>query len=301
MEINIEDYLSALRSEEVIYIPNPGNAGDSVIATATYQLLDRLRIPYKLVRPTRLDSRGKVLIYGGGGNLGTANSFSYRLLSQHHKSAKRLVVLPHSIHNIDDLAAKFGSNVDLICRELVSYEYVKKHAGKANAFLANDMAFSLDVNTVLGKDPEELHTSLPRYLYDRLFTNKNVVSWQLLYRSRQAIEMANQAALGNDKESLTCFRTDSESKGRSLPPMNVDLSEIFQFGVETPESANLATQTLLMFLKRYKTIHTDRLHVGIASALLGLDVHFHANNYYKCRAVYEHSMAGRFTNVKWED
>lgn len=299
MDLNIREYLSGLRANEVSYIPNPGNAGDSVIATATYQLLDKLEVPYRLIRPSSIKPEGNILIYGGGGNLGSAKSFSYGFVSKHHKIAKKLIILPHSIHNIDTLAAEFGKNVDIICRERVSYEYAKKHAKKANVFLSDDMAFNLDINKTLSKSPEKLRTPLLSYIYNRLFTRKNIVSWNLLHRSRKAQEIYQEAALSNDGDSLFCYRTDSESNGGILPPNNIDLSDVFQFGVETPESAALATQTLLMFLKRFKTIHTDRLHIGISSALLGLDVRFHANNYFKCRAVYEYSMQGRFKNVTW--
>lgn len=57
---------------EVLYIPNPGNAGDALIAAATYQVLDDLGINYLIKRhkdDMESDVSGRVVIYGGGGNL----------------------------------------------------------------------------------------------------------------------------------------------------------------------------------------------------------------------------------------
>lgn len=301
MQINIKDYLSNLRGEDVIYIPNPGNAGDSVIAAATYQVLDGLGISRKTARPSSLNPKGKILIYGGGGNLGTTSSFSYRLLREYHTKAKKVIVLPHTIHRIDTLVGSFESNVDLICRERTSYDYVTSHTRNANVYLADDMAFNLDVERVLEIKTDTIETSITRYFYDRFFTKNNIVSWDNLLRSRRYHSLLQEALEKAQLECLYCYRTDAESKGRSLPAGNLDLSAIFQFGVETPESAYLATHTLLSFLKHFKEIHTDRLHLCISAALLGLTVHFHANSYYKCKAVYEYSMKDKFPNIIWTD
>lgn len=301
MQISINSYLDGFSGKAITYIPNPGNAGDSVIAAATYQSLDKAGIKYNTDRPSTLDATGKILFYGGGGNLGTSTSFSYRLLSKYHKTAKKVVVLPHTIHRINSLASEFGDNVDLICRERVSYDYALQHARNANIYLADDMAFNLDTNHILGINTKKLETSIISYIYNRFFTNDNIVNWHDLSRSRKHEFLLHEALTEAQSECLYCYRTDAESKGRSLPPGNLDLSAIFQFGVETQKSAYLATHTLLSFLKRFKEIHTDRLHLCISAALLGLTVHFHANSYYKCKAVYDFSMKDRFKNIIWED
>jgi exopolysaccharide biosynthesis predicted pyruvyltransferase EpsI len=52
-------------------------------------------------------------------------------------------------------------------------------------------------------------------------------------------------------------------------------------------------------MRKFEEIRTDRLHVAIAGAVLGKSVKFHPNNYFKCRAVFEYSMAHRFSTVEW--
>ena len=47
----LEKYLGQFRNFKVCYIPNPGNAGDSLIASATFQLLKKYEIEYYLPNP----------------------------------------------------------------------------------------------------------------------------------------------------------------------------------------------------------------------------------------------------------
>jgi exopolysaccharide biosynthesis predicted pyruvyltransferase EpsI len=300
MRIQIEDYLKQFSKQAILYTPNPGNAGDSLIAAATYQLFERVGIDYTVVRPNLLDARGKTLIYGGGGNLVKPSSFSSQYLSKHHRILKKLVILPHTVKEVDELLGEFGSNVDIICRETPSYEYVKEKAPLANVYLDHDIVFSFDVNALLhGKQYD--NPSYPSYVIDRYLLRRSVPSWTNFLHSKSVgvtEEKIRKTVKGNE---LNCFRLDGESKGKSLPPDNFDLSVLYEYGVENADAAGLSAQTVLKTLKQFSVIHTDRLHMAISGALLGLTVHFHANNYYKCRAVYEFSIKDRYPNVIWHD
>ena len=44
-------------------------------------------------------------------------------------------------------------DVDIIAREEVTYDHVKKYAIRANVFLADDLGFSLNVEKILSKMP----------------------------------------------------------------------------------------------------------------------------------------------------
>lgn len=59
---------------KVNYLPNPGNAGDSLIACATYQFFERNNIEYKCCQSEKDISDNDILVYGGGGNFGGENS-----------------------------------------------------------------------------------------------------------------------------------------------------------------------------------------------------------------------------------
>ena len=301
MKDDINSYLSQFLTERVVYIPNPGNAGDSVIATATYQCFDNLGINYELPNPHYLDGEGKTIIYGGGGNLVGPGTFSYRTISRVHAKAKRLVILPHTIKNIDSLLSDFGSNIDIICRELVSYKYVKKNVRRAKVFLMDDMAFNLECKKTLEWSSRiyTIPSQLESYLINKVLRANNAPGIRSILRMPMLSYRRKRIGQLVDKSKIHCFRTDGERTNIEIPPDNYDISQLFIVGVETPAAAFLAASEVLRLLSEYDEIHTNRLHIAISSALLGRNVKFYANNYYKCQAVYEYSMRNRFPNLTW--
>jgi exopolysaccharide biosynthesis predicted pyruvyltransferase EpsI len=87
------------------------------------------------------------------------------------------------------------------------------------------------------------------------------------------------------------FRTDVESAGWMLPDNNEDLSSMGNQSTPIDE-----------FVKKisiYERIHTDRLHIGIASALLEREVHLHSNNYFKIESIYDSSIKDFYPKVKF--
>lgn len=90
------------------------------------------------------------------------------------------------------------------------------------------------------------------------------------------------------------FRKDKESANKiEIPPENNDLSykgnhfsDVYPFFEE---------------LAKYSVIHTDRLHVAIASCLLGKELHLYPGSYFKNRAVYMSSMKDCFENVYFHE
>lgn len=60
---NDENLVRVLKSlGKFRYIPNPGNLGDSLIASATYQFFER----YNLSDCITFDKRCETVVYGGG-------------------------------------------------------------------------------------------------------------------------------------------------------------------------------------------------------------------------------------------
>lgn len=94
----------------------------------------------------------------------------------------------------------------------------------------------------------------------------------------------------NDGSSKNMFRTDKESRNRpdQLPLDNLDLS--------THGNHMSDCDKLLRDVARYSTIHTDRLHLCVAAALVGCKVKLHTGNYFKIRAIYESSMIQYFSD-----
>lgn len=296
MEIDIDTFLRGFSGQHVHYLPNPGNAGDSVIAAATYQCFRRHGIRITIPHPNRFEPVGKTLFYGGGGNLIGTSTYAYAQVSRFHKDARHLVILSQTVKDVDDLIRSFGGNVTVICRERISYDYVRSFDGPHRTLLAHDMAFNLDPAPLLegAGRMEAFASGIKAILKGEGRTRPANLARILLGRPRGAVP--DRAALG---PALSCFRLDGERTDIALPPGNVDLSAVFALGVGPEAVANHAASRLLSTLNRFDEIRTNRLHIAISSAILGKAVKFYSNNYYKCRAVYQYSMQDRFPNVQW--
>lgn len=283
---SIHEYLKNLALEApVVYCPNPGNAGDALIAQATFQAFQACGIPYQIITPQQFIPDGEVVVYAGGGNLcryyGDARAFIQRV----HQAVRKLIILPHTIEGNEDLLAGLGSQVDIICRDQVSYQHVQRHCNRANVFLADDMAFSLQIKEVLqARLRRPWHWAMPSApRNDAAAIRAYLRTWYLVRRTG----------------ILYAFRTDCEAIAKHLPKNNYDLSVAFAYGTATTYPVLLACVHLLRLVGACRQLHTDRLHIAIAGALLGREVLFYANTYYKNQAIYDFSIKSRFPHVHW--
>lgn len=143
-ETNIHTFLSQYKNKNIIYVPNPGNAGDSLIVYGTLCVFKSLGLTYTIGYHKNIYNN-KILFYAGGGNLvglyHDCRNFLYK-----NKDNNEIVILPHTIKNETKILKDLGENVKIFCRERISYNYVLntvKH--KNNVFLSKDMAFYIDV------------------------------------------------------------------------------------------------------------------------------------------------------------
>ncbi len=300
----MEAHLSALKGSVCYFLPNYGNAGDSLIALATYQLFRRLGLQCKQLYPRRalqdplpqLD--GAVLIYGGGGGLTPNYAHGTTVLERHAERLKRLIVLPHTVVGQEALLRRLGSRATIFCREPQTFQHVRAASPTCEALLADDLGLGLDLSDArrIPAVPLVLLAWMRQRLTRRgapgLRTNR--------LRLRDTLRRhLNHAA--NAGQSLNCFRDDLESPEGELPADNVDISAIYGFNVAPEIAARMSVSAMLAHLDAYEAIRTNRLHVALASALLGKRVHMYANNYFKNRAIYEYSLRERFPNIVWEE
>lgn len=85
------------------------------------------------------------------------------------------------------------------------------------------------------------------------------------------------------------FRTDVERAEFDLPPGNIDISNE---GTHRSDP-----ERFLDRVGEYEIIATNRLHVGIAGALLGREVHLFGGSNDKVRSIFECSLKPFFENV----
>ena len=283
---NLEEYLLQFKGQSIVYCPNPGNAGDGIIANATYQLFDKLDINFEYLAPDvgTQATADKVVFYGGGGNLVHPYPNARNFISQHHKTAAKLVVLPHTIRAYPELFETMSSNVDVFCRDLPSYEFMSNIKTGANVYLSHDVALSTNVDATLK------FVSLHEAEHDQKVPGSR--------RFKRSIRKLSHGIRNiRHPKVLNVFREDVERTTVPIPFSNVDLSQTLCGKDMSPFHAREMACAVFGFINAYDVVNTNRLHVCIASLLLKKDVHFHDNSYGKNMSIYQCSLKDRFDNL----
>jgi exopolysaccharide biosynthesis predicted pyruvyltransferase EpsI len=286
MHSDLERLLRSLQHTNVIYIPNRGNAGDSFIAHATYQLFARIGLTYKVGSPSG-HYPGATIILGGGGNLVDPYPNLGNFLRLNLGQWEQLIILPHTIRAFPDVLNNLGSNCFIFCREQPSFAFVKQNAPNAHAFLSHDLAFSCD----LSETRRLMNTRWEHDIFDTALLIRN--------GKRRVRQVAYRAKSFGRATTLNAFRTDIERTAFKIPWLNIDISQAFAADDMSLVSSLYATYYMMTFISRFNIVRTNRLHVGIMSAILGKELHFYDNSYGKNHDVFFHSMRGRFANVRW--
>jgi exopolysaccharide biosynthesis predicted pyruvyltransferase EpsI len=269
-----------LRGKAVLYYPNPGNAGDSLIAAATYQIFRSFGIhPRLLSGPKDVKAlKDEVVLLGGGGNLVPMYGGMASMLAALNGRSNRVVVMSHSVRGHDAVLTSLDDGFSLYCRELPSYEYVQSLRLRAHVGLSHDLAIYLDTDELL--------------------------SWwrsdsgnEARFRSTLLKEGGTTAESVRDRE-VWCIRGGAERTiGR--PTGNLDISAIFRAGVR-PTEAETGAAMMIEFCKLPNSIVTNRLHAGVAAGLVGSPCRLLDNSYGKVSSVYAFSLRARFGALRLE-
>jgi exopolysaccharide biosynthesis predicted pyruvyltransferase EpsI len=264
-------FLDSYRGKRVVYFPNPGNAGDSLIAAGTYQALRRAGVA-ATIYSTGMDVRNQTVFVGGGGNLVPLYREARATLEAVLPHAEKIVILPHTIRGNEDLLSRLDSRVTVFCRDPESYWHVLQHTNSA-AYLDHDMAFHLDLDE-FNKQCKAYH-EMPR-VYAAKTSNAPIL-------------------MTPDAGPLRFMRQDGEAKiGRILEENTLDLSTAFEFGV-VPDTAEKSVWCMFRAIESATHVTTDRLHVGVSCAILGKSCTLLDNSYGKNKGIFLHSIR-RFTN-----
>ncbi|MFD3238356.1 polysaccharide pyruvyl transferase family protein [Rahnella perminowiae] len=240
----------------LVYKANPGNAGDGVIAAATYDFFEQSSMNYEQFRFGKFYSSTKdVLIFGGGGNLIEGLYAEGRdFLRDNIRNFSKIIIMPSTIKGYDEFFIENKDSLIICAREEITYNYLLGlgYVKDKNLILAHDMAFYLDT---------------------------------LKYTSD----------ISAFKGEVKCFRTDDESYDKAWKENNHDISLTWNGDYwDNIHLARSSTKCLVSFLQEYSIINTDRLHIAILGSLLQKEVNFYPNSYYKNQAVYNHSVINNY-------
>jgi len=270
----LSEFFKANSGKRLYYYANAGNGGDCLIAAATYQLLKAYKIEIEIsFEPQRLNS--ETVLLAGGGNLVPLYGGMGKVIKQLAGRGNRIIVLPHSIRGLDELLVNLEPTAILFCRELETYEYVKQSGTPATAYLSHDLALYLDLDLLR----DSVDASAAQVEFDRLL-------------SENKIDRTNFVG-----KNVSCMRHGVEKTVIPKGP-NFDISVVFQTGT-VPGKAELGAWMMLEFCRLAAEITTNRLHIGIASVLVGTKTIMMDNSYGKVSSIYKHSVVGRFTDVEF--
>lgn len=244
---------------KIIYKANPGNAGDGVIAAATYDFFEQNELSFSIWKETEAYNPDEhLLCFGGGGNLIEGLYRESRdFLEQYEGQFVKVILFPSTINGYEDFFTRYTDRLIICCREQTSYQKIIAMGYKpdVSVLLTHDMAFDLNVEKYLEK-------TVPF------------------------------------KDAVNCFRTDNESRDKKYHEDNHDISLTWNGNYwDNICLARNSTRSLISFLQEYKTVNTDRLHIAILGSLLNMHVHFHPNSYYKNEAVFNHSILNMFSKT----
>lgn len=275
----------------LVYVPNRGNAGDALIASAAWQFFDELPqppvcLPIEELRP------GDRAIFSGGGVFVPEYPDGARWLRQFAEAdLSRLLILPQTFRGIDSALAELGPQTTLFCREWVSHDYARQAAPQCQVVFAPDLALGLDIAALRARVAQ---AESGRALRDKL---------ALLYSSparRYRRWQQKLSRLKPDAEGrLQVYRTDAERTPAGGDQAQFsDLSNFYGSDYRDRTECDRITRDLFGLLDTAKLVETNRLHVGIGAALLGKEVMLHDNSYGKIRAIYEASLR-EWPNVRF--
>ena len=203
----------------VLHVPNPGNAGNSLLALGTYQAFERHAVKFEVID---LDASvdGKVVFLGGGGNFVPIYGDTRFAFERFLGRAKKIILLPHTIRGNEDLLTRLDSSCTLFCRDTVSCDHVRSTNPKLNALLAHDMAFHVDVQGLL--DSTTLIRGWQDILEEKLteagLSEKTIRSWPSVDFLRLGVESIWESP-ETDADISVLFRFESLAGSRPFGGM----------------------------------------------------------------------------------
>ncbi len=288
---SVDRYLSD--QPNLVVVPNMGNAGDSLINYSMYSMLAKRSIPFSIVEAKHIQKPDPdttyLLMVNGGLHLG--GDEMDRLVQRMSRHGARMIFHSATIHDRDRLLAMLPKTTVIIAREPVSFEYIRWQRPDLTTVLSEDATMA-----IADGDADYPNPPFPLRLEYRLRLAYNTVRFG--FPLRFALSPYGYRNGRKDDRPFDALRLDNESGGKPVEPGNVDLS-IVCGGKQAPGHAEASAAMMLQIVKSKRIVRTDRLHVAISCCLMNVECWFSANSYFKCEAIYKHSLGRRFANIKW--
>ena len=134
------------KGRKIIYMPNPGNLGDSLIASATLQQFERHGLSYEVMQRQMTHAPENLYVYAGGGNLVPYYKDAENALRALSAVGASFCLLPHSCFGVDEVLMAYAGDLVIFARENKTYEYLRGlNKRDLRVELSHDIALSLDL------------------------------------------------------------------------------------------------------------------------------------------------------------
>lgn len=282
----LANLLKSFGDEPLVFVPNPGNAGDAVINLGMYELFNDLGVKWEYGSYEK-NYPGRAIVFSGGGALVDIYPHADNFFRRNHPVCKSLILLPHTVQGYADLVEEMDSRCHLFAREKQSYAFLSAHNKRgAHVYQSHDLAFYLSDRRIAAKP------------WDWGFLSHPTIrkSW---------LKMAAKIWFSHLKSpKLNVIRADVEATSTPVPKENFDLSMMFASGhlrstrmFMNPGVCASTTKAMRMLLRSFSRVSTNRLHIAILSAISGKPVTMMDNAYGKNKNIYDHSIRGFYDQV----
>ena len=244
-------------------MPNGGNLGDCLIASATIQCLESHQIPWKYIRGNRQRVKsGDLLVYGGGGSLVSLYQGGIECIESLLALGSNVIILPQTISGHNTFWRRQRS-ITAFCRDLESLHYLSAFED-TSSFFYHDLATHLELSQEPFSTIASLHRSM---LASRPYS------------------------------SLSVFRNDAERK-IGIQQDTIDLPSVAYPSMKSTDIIHANSCILLASLAGYSKIYTDRLHVAIGASLLDITVDLYDTSHQKNSSVYKSTLQSLYPRVR---
>jgi exopolysaccharide biosynthesis predicted pyruvyltransferase EpsI len=264
------DWLGVDRN--ICFYPNPGNAGDCLIASATWQVFDEIDIQPHTVKPRNFKPE-HIVILGGGGNFIPHYADTEKAIKRCIEiGVNKCILLPSTIRGNEATLKLLDSRFTIICRDLASLNHVRNNVSGAHVFLSRDMVFNLDRMKLKTRVDTLAHKF--KLVLDQDWFNRGL-KW------RRGLRFQRQ----NLSSVLSILRSDLESNTPSNPDKLSDLNAHFITKRMGRASCDQVSNDIIQLLTDARGVVTDRLHIAIPALLVNCPLQLQDNNYGKLSAV----------------
>ena len=295
--------------DHYFFYTNPGNLGDMLINYAEIQLFQRIGLNFTLKMYSEINETFDLILGGSGRFISNymCGFDTWNIMKSPY--LRSCIMLSASIRECDELVSEiFDERFTVLLREAESYEYCIRLNKKTRFIRANDMALYINISqikfdTILPNsidDPETYFNETdnttrilsPFTSVDDYITTQYRRYVFTMYRTQQFL--LDIAYNYKGEIVMFYFRNDGEKKlseDFTNTFHSYDLPLIAWVDHRRIENIGLWCRIFLGMIDSSDIIVTDRLHVGIAAALLNKEVYMYDNTYGKASGIYETSLA----------